>query len=98
MEDLGLLAPPAKRTRRGNAASLVSLDDQLSTLANGDQVRAVYKHDEAGLKKRCRGVVRKAHSDNTYDIEYAPNVDGEVEVEFKKPRRWIEKMSKPTKK
>jgi len=90
----------AKRSRRGAASSvdLFALEERVPPLALGDQVRAVYKHDQGGLKQRCRGVVRKTHPDNTYDIEYVPNSDGIVEVEFKKPRRWIEKTGKQTKK
>ena len=85
----------AKRSRRNDASgiNLVSLEGQSLPLALGNKVKAVYKHDQPGLKKRCRGVVQKIHSDNTFDIEYEPNFDGIVEVEVKKPRRFIQKMS-----
>ena len=62
------------------------------------EIFAVYKHDQAGIKQWRRCAVRTVHRDNTYDIEYAANFDGEVEVELKKPRRWIQKVSEQIKK
>lgn len=85
------MTPPSlPRARRGAASadSLFGLDDELAPLSEGDYIRALFNHEEAGLKRRCSGTITKAHADGTYDISY----NGE-QKECKKPRKFIEKAN-----
>ena len=80
------------RPRRGIGCtdSLFGLGDALAPLGEGDCVRALFKHNGGGLRRRCPGTITKVHDDGTYDILY-----DDAQRECKKPRKYIEKKPNP---